>query len=96
MGGKEEEIKEEGREDRGKKGIRENKMSEWGKEMIKKEAIYYKIRGETEKKKILLLKEGNAFCRREKEMAFENKSTKSDKFLNDRLHQFIKGVFKII
>ena len=28
MGGKEEEIKEEGREDRGKKGISENKMSE--------------------------------------------------------------------
>ena len=53
-------------------------------------------RGEREKKKILLLKEGNPFCRREEEMAFENKSTKSDKFQNDRLHQFIKGVFKII
>lgn len=53
-------------------------------------------RGKTEKKKILLLKEGNPFCRREKEMTFENKSTKSDKFRNDRLHQFIKGVFKII
>lgn len=63
--------------------------------MIKKEAIYYKIGGRR-KRKNLTTERRQPFCRREKEMAFENKSTKSDKFRNDRLHRFIKGVFKII
>ena len=42
--GKEEEVKEEGREDKGEKEYVESKMSEWGEERTKKEVIYYKVR----------------------------------------------------
>ena len=74
--GKEEEVKEEGREDKGEKEYVESKMSEWGEERTKKEVIYYKVRERETGKNLtdfVTGKKRNSFCRREKEMAFENR-----------------------